>query len=173
MSTSNSFCFNEVAMSEFHRLNAQSLRGENIAFSRYEGKSVLVVNTASQCGLTPQYAGLEQLYQRYREQGLEILGFPCNQFGGQEPGGIAEIEQTCLINYGVGFTMFAKIEVNGPNTHPVFQQLKRALPGLLGERIWWNFTKFLIGRNGQAIKRFAPIVKPASLEADIRKALGM
>ena len=163
----------EMNMSAFHQLSARSLRGEAIDFSRYVGKVVLVVNTVSHCGLTPQYAGLEALYQRYRDQGLEILGFPCNQFGGQEPGGAREIEQSCLINYGVSFAMFEKVDVNGAASHPVFAHLKVALPGLLGEKIRWNFTKFLIGRDGQPIRRFAPITRPARLEAQIRRALGL
>lgn len=160
-------------MSSFHQLRARSLRGEPIDFSRYAGRVVLVVNTASQCGLTPQYTGLEALYQKYRDAGLEILGFPCNQFGGQEPGGVEEIEQTCLINYGVSFPMFEKVDVNGATSHPVFTYLRSALPGLLGGRIRWNFTKFLVGREGEPIKRFAPITKPARLEAQVRQALGL
>jgi len=160
-------------MSTFHQFSARSLRGEPIDFSRYDGKTVLVVNTASQCGLTPQYAGLEALYQKYRGEGLEILGFPCNQFGGQEPGGVKEIEQTCLINYGVSFPMFEKVDVNGAASHPLFTYLRGALPGLLGGKIRWNFTKFLVGRDGAPIKRFAPITKPARLEAQVRQALGL
>ncbi|MFZ5532206.1 MAG: glutathione peroxidase [Pseudomonadota bacterium] len=160
-------------MSTFHQFSARSLRGEPIDFSRYAGKTVLVVNTASQCGLTPQYAGLEALYQKYRDEGLEILGFPCNQFGGQEPGGVKEIEQTCLINYGVSFPMFEKVDVNGAASHPLFTYLRGALPGLLGGKIRWNFTKFLVGRDGKPIKRFAPITKPARMEAQVRQALGL
>lgn len=160
-------------MSSFHQLRARSLRGEPIDFSRYAGRVVLVVNTASQCGLTPQYTGLEALYQKYRDAGLEILGFPCNQFGGQEPGGVKEIEQTCLINYGVSFPMFEKVDVNGAASHPLFTYLRSALPGLLGGKIRWNFTKFLVGRDGAPIKRFAPITKPARLEAQVRQALGL
>jgi len=160
-------------MSTFHQFSARSLRGEPIDFSRYHGKTVLVVNTASQCGLTPQYAGLEALYQKYRDEGLDVLGFPCNQFGGQEPGGVKEIEQTCLINYGVSFPMFEKVDVNGAASHPLFTYLRGALPGLLGGKIRWNFTKFLLGRDGAPIKRFAPITKPARLEAQVRQALGL
>lgn len=160
-------------MNSFHQLRARSLRGEPIDFSRYAGRVVLVVNTASQCGLTPQYTGLEALYQKYRDEGLEILGFPCNQFGGQEPGGVKEIEQTCLINYGVSFPMFEKVDVNGAASHPLFTYLRSALPGLLGGKIRWNFTKFLVGRDGAPIKRFAPITKPARLEAQVRQALGL
>ncbi|MDO6386312.1 MULTISPECIES: glutathione peroxidase [unclassified Uliginosibacterium] len=160
-------------MSSFHQFSARSLRGEPVDFSRYAGKVVLVVNTASQCGLTPQYTGLEALYQKYREHGLEILGFPCNQFGQQEPGGVKEIEQTCLLNYGVSFPMFEKVDVNGGQSHPLFAWLRGALPGFFGQKIRWNFTKFLIGRDGQPIKRFAPITKPAALEAQVRRALGL
>lgn len=158
-------------MSTFHQFRAQSLQGKEVDFSRYAGQVVLVVNTASQCGFTPQYAGLEQLYQTYRDQGLVILGFPCNQFGGQEPGDTQTIEQTCLINYGVSFPMFEKTEVNGPNSHPLYQYLRRARPGLLGSRIWWNFTKFLISREGHPIRRFAPFTPPAKLAPAIREAL--
>ena len=160
-------------MSTFHQFSARSLRGEPIDFSRYAGRVVLVVNTASQCGLTPQYTGLEALYQKYRGEGLEVLGFPCNQFGGQEPGGVKEIEQTCLINYGVSFPMFEKVDVNGAASHPLFTYLRGALPGLLGGKIRWNFTKFLVGRDGKPIKRFAPITKPARMEAQVRQALGL
>ena len=157
----------------FYDITVQDQLGNDVSLGEYKGKVVLVVNTASHCGLTPQYAGLEALYQRYRDQGLEILGFPCNQFGGQEPGGAREIEQSCLINYGVSFAMFEKVDVNGAASHPVFAHLKVALPGLLGEKIRWNFTKFLIGRDGQPIRRFAPITRPARLEAQIRRALGL
>lgn len=158
-------------MSSLYQFTAHSLRGEEIALSRYAGQVVLVVNTASQCGLTPQYAGLEALYQQYREQGLVILGFPCNQFAHQEPGGVAEIEQTCLINYGVSFPMFEKLEVNGAGAHPLFQWLTTQLPGIFGRRILWNFTKFLIGRDGTPIKRFAPLTKPRRLGPHIEAAL--
>ncbi|NSL53490.1 glutathione peroxidase [Uliginosibacterium aquaticum] len=160
-------------MSSFHQFSARSLRGEPVDFSRYAGKVVLVVNTASQCGLTPQYTGLEALYQKYREHGLEILGFSCNQFGQQEPGGVKDIEQTCLINYGVSFPIFEKVDVNGGQSHPLFAWLRSALPGIFGQKIRWNFTKFLIGRDGRPIKRFAPITKPAALEAQVRRALGL
>lgn len=158
-------------MSEFYNLSANSLRGEPISLDQYKGKVVLVVNVASKCGLTPQYEGLEALYQKYKDQGLVILGFPCNQFGAQEPGGVAEIEQTCRINYGVTFQMFEKIEVNGGGAHPIYKYLKKALPGMLGNGIKWNFTKFLIGADGTPLKRFAPTTAPKDLDADIRKAL--
>ncbi|QAR46615.1 glutathione peroxidase [Kosakonia cowanii] len=158
-------------MSNFHQHTATSLSGEPVPMADYAGKVVLVVNTASHCGFTPQYAGLETLYQKYAAQGLVVLGFPCNQFGKQEPGSADDIAQTCHINYGVSFPMFAKIEVNGAAAHPLFRYLKKALPGVLGERIKWNFTKFLVGRDGKPIKRFAPFTKPEKMEAAIVAAL--
>lgn len=158
-------------MSTFHQLTATSLGGQPVPMADYVGKVVLVVNTASHCGFTPQYAGLETLYQKYAAQGLVVLGFPCNQFGKQEPGSADDIAQTCHINYGVSFPMFAKIEVNGAAAHPLFRYLKKTLPGVLGERIKWNFTKFLIGRDGKPIKRFAPFTKPEKMEAAIVAAL--
>ncbi|MFO3904092.1 glutathione peroxidase [Enterobacter hormaechei] len=158
-------------MTPFHQLMATSLRGEHISMADYAGKVVLVVNTASHCGFTPQYAGLEMLYKKYAAQGLVVLGFPCNQFGKQEPGSADDIAQTCQINYGVSFPMFGKVEVNGPNAHPVFRYLKQALPGVLGGRIKWNFTKFLIGRDGKPLKRFAPLSTPEKIEASIVAAL--
>lgn len=158
-------------MPSFHTFTADSLRGKPVSMSDYAGKVVLVVNTASKCGLTPQYEGLEALYKKYKDKGLVILGFPCNQFGGQEPGGVADIEQTCLINYGVSFPMFAKIDVNGPGAHPIYDFLTRALPGWFGRRIKWNFTKFLIGKDGVPQRRFAPMTKPQAIEQQIEKAL--
>lgn len=158
-------------MTSFHQLNAISLRGQPISMADYAGKLVLVVNTASHCGFTPQYAGLEALYKKYADKGLMILGFPCNQFGKQEPGGADDIAQTCLINYGVNFPMFGKVEVNGGATHPIFRYLKEELPGVLSSRIKWNFTKFLIGRDGKPLKRFAPITTPEKMEATILAAL--
>lgn len=158
-------------MTPFHSLKATALRGGDVDFSDYAGKVVLVVNTASQCGFTPQYAGLEALWRGYRDQGLVILGFPCNQFGRQEPGGTDSIVQTCEINYGVSFPMFAKVEVNGPGTHPVFDLLKREKPGLLGQPLRWNFTKFLVGRDGRVLRRFAPFTGPEKIEPHIRAAL--
>lgn len=160
-------------MTTFHQLTATSLRGQLLSMADYAGKVVLVVNTASQCGFTPQYAGLEVLYKKYADQGLMVLGFPCNQFGSQEPGGPDEIAQTCHINYGVSFPMFKKVEVNGAATHPVFRYLKDELPGVLGKRIKWNFTKFLVGRDGKPLKRFAPFTTPEKMEAAIRSALGI
>ena len=158
-------------MTTFHHLEATNLRGEPISMSDYAGKLVLVVNTASQCGFTPQYAGLEALYKKYASQGLVILGFPCNQFGKQEPGSADDIAQTCHINYGVSFPMFEKVEVNGAAAHPVFRYLKDELPGILGGRIKWNFTKFLVGRDGKPLKRFAPFTIPEKMEGTIVAAL--
>ncbi len=158
-------------MSPFYTFSAESLAGEPVALADYRDKLVLVVNTASQCGFTPQYAGLEALYQRYKDDGLVILGFPCNQFGGQEPGDAAEIAQTCQLNYGVTFPMFAKVDVNGSEAHPLFKWLVDAAPGLLGNAVKWNFTKFLINRQGEAIKRFAPITKPEALADEIQALL--
>ncbi|MCS3432316.1 glutathione peroxidase [Klebsiella sp. BIGb0407] len=158
-------------MTTFYQLTATSLRGEPVSMADYAGKLVLVVNTASHCGFTPQYAGLETLYKKYAAQGLVVLGFPCNQFGKQEPGGTDDIAQTCHINYGVSFPMFEKVAVNGSASHPVFRYLKKELPGLLGGRVMWNFTKFLIGRDGKPLKRFAPFTTPEKMEARILAAL--
>ena len=160
-------------MTPFHQLTATSLGGQPVSMADYAGKVVLVVNTASHCGFTPQYAGLEALYKKYASQGLVVLGFPCNQFGSQEPGGPDEIAQTCHINYGVSFPMFEKVEVNGAATHPLFRYLKEALPGILGRRIKWNFTKFLIGRDGKPLKRFAPFTTPEKMESAIITILGI
>lgn len=160
-------------MTAFYQLTATSLGGQCISMADYAGKVVLVVNTASHCGFTPQYEGLEALYKKYADQGLVVLGFPCNQFGKQEPGGAEEIGQTCYINYGVSFPMFEKIDVNGSAAHPVFRYLKSELPGLLGGRVMWNFTKFLIGRDGKPLKRFAPFTTPEKMEAAIVAALGI
>jgi len=160
-------------MMSFYQLTATSLGGQIISMNDYAGKVVLVVNTASQCGFTPQYGGLEALYKKYAAQGLVVLGFPCNQFGKQEPGGADDIAQTCHINYGVSFPIFEKVEVNGNAAHPVFRYLKSELSGVLGGRIKWNFTKFLIGRDGKPLKRFAPITAPEKMEAAIRDALGV
>ena len=155
-------------MSPFYQFTATRLDGQPVTMADFGGKVVLVVNTASRCGFTPQYAGLEVLYKKYAAQGLVILGFPCNQFGQQEPGGADEIAQTCHINYGVSFPMFAKVEVNGASAHPLFRYLKTALPGVLGGRIKWNFTKFLIGRDGQPLRRFAPITPPEKMRSEER-----
>lgn len=138
----------------------------------FRGKVLLIVNVASRCGFTPQYAGLQKLYDRFQERGLEILGFPCNQFGGQEPGTDAEIGQFCSLNYGVTFPIFSKVQVNGAEAIPLYQYLKKEAPGLLGtEAIKWNFTKFLVDRNGKVIDRFAPTSTPESMESAIEKLL--
>ncbi|OAN11035.1 glutathione peroxidase [Photobacterium jeanii] len=158
-------------MTTFYDFSADSIRGEAIDMSAFADKVVMVVNTASECGFTPQYQGLQDLYAKYQDQGLVILGFPCNQFGGQEPGENDSIEQACQINYGVEFPMFAKVDVNGAESHPLFQFLTQKLPGTFGRKIKWNFTKFLIGRDGEPIKRYAPTKSPASMEADIVRAL--
>lgn len=158
-------------MSRFYHFSAELLDGQLQDFSEYQGKLVLIVNTASRCGFTPQYDGLEKLYQQFKDQGLVILGFPCNQFGHQEPGGAEQIAETCRINYGVTFPIFAKVDVNGEGAHPVFKWLTAELPGLLGKSIKWNFTKFLIGRDGKPVKRFATITKPERIGEFIDKQI--
>jgi glutathione peroxidase len=157
--------------SNFHEFTATSLQGKEINTEIYKGKVVLVLNTASKCGFTPQYEGLEKLYKEYKDKGLVILGFPCNQFGNQEPGSAKEISEGCLINYGVSFPMFSKVEVNGPNAHPLFKYLKSELKGFPGNNVKWNFTKFLVDKNGKPVKRFSPITKPESLRKDIENLL--
>ena len=155
----------------FYGLSASTLKHERIDFDRYRGKVVLVVNTASKCGLTPQYEGLESLYRKYKDAGLEILGFPCNQFGNQEPGDAQSIEQGCMLNYGVSFQMFDKVEVNGKAAHPVFVWLRSRFPGRGRKTIKWNFTKFLLDREGRPVKRFEPLVKPEAIEPTITSLL--
>lgn len=151
-----------------------TLQGDSVNLQQYLGKVLLIVNTASNCGFTPQYQGLEQLYQQFHQQGLEVLGFPCNQFGHQEPGSADEIGSFCEKNFGVTFPLFAKIEVNGAHTHPLYQHLKSAAPGILGsEAIKWNFTKFLIRRNGTVFKRYAPQTTPQELIQDIQALLAL
>ena len=160
-------------MTTLYEFSASTLDGKKIDLGKYKGKVVLVVNTASECGLTPQYAGLEALHEKYQKRGLDVLGFPCNQFGGQEPGDASQISAFCQKNYGVSFQMFGKIEVNGDGAHPLYKWLTRAAPGLLGsEAIKWNFTKFLIGPDGHVVKRYAPQTEPADLEGDIEKLIG-
>ena len=151
--------------------SATTLDGREQDLADYRGKVVLVVNTASQCGLTPQFEGLEALYEKYVDQGLVILGFPCNQFAGQEPGTADEIGAFCQKNYGVSFPMFDKIEVNGDNAHPLYQWLRTEKGGLLGSAIKWNFTKFLVGKDGTVIKRYAPTTDPEKISGDVEKAL--
>lgn len=155
----------------FYDFAANNLQGKEVSMSEFKGKTVLVVNTASQCGLTPQYEGLEKLNQKYKDKGLVILGFPCNQFGNQEPGDSKDIAEGCLLNYGVTFPMFSKIEVNGKNAHPVFKFLKHELGGIFGSSIKWNFTKFLVDANGKPVKRFSPITKPEEIDKYLRKIL--
>ena len=158
-------------MSRLYDFEINSLQGKPMNLADYAGKVVLVVNTASKCGLTPQYEGLQALYDRYRDRGLVILGAPCNQFANQEPGDAGSIQGECLINYGVSFPITEKIEVNGKGAHPLFAYLKKAAPGTLTNAVKWNFTKFLVGKDGQAVKRYAPTTKPEQLAADIEAAL--
>ena len=151
---------------------AKDITGKQQDLAQYKGKALLIVNTASKCGFTPQYEGLQKLYDQYHEKGLEVLGFPCNQFGQQEPGDAAEIASFCDLTFGVNFPMFAKVDVNGENAAPLFEHLKTAAPGLLGsEAVKWNFTKFLVSPDG-TVQRFSPQDTPASLTKDIEKALG-
>lgn len=149
-----------------------TLDGTPTDLRAYEGKVLLIVNTASQCGFTPQYAGLEQLYREHRERGVEVLGFPCNQFGAQEPGTAEDIASFCQLNYGVSFPMFEKVDVNGDGAHPLFRQLKEGAPGVLGtQAIKWNFTKFLVGRDGTVLERYAPTDTPEAIGRKLEKVL--
>ncbi len=159
-------------MTDIYAIEATGIDGKPVKIADYRGKVLLIVNTASKCGFTPQYAGLEALQKKYADRGFSVLGFPCNQFGAQEPGDEAEIANFCKLTYDVDFPRFAKIDVNGAGTAPLFEELKKAAPGLLGSKaIKWNFTKFLVDRSGQKIERFAPTVTPASLEKEIEKLL--
>ncbi len=159
-------------MKHFYDFNAKDIRGKNVSMSTYKNKVVLVINVASKCGYTPQYEGLEKLYKKYREQGFEVLGFPCNQFRNQEPGTAKEIQNFCKVNFGVTFPLFAKININGDNADPLYVYLKKQAPGLLGtESIKWNFTKFLIDRNRNVITRYGSSTKPADIAKDIEKLL--
>ena len=152
--------------------SANTLAGKEVSLADYRGKVVLIVNTASQCGFTPQYAGLETLYQKYKDRGFVVLGFPCNQFGAQEPGDAPAIHEFCQVNYGVTFPIFAKIDVNGTHAHPLFNYLRSAKPGVLGtEKIKWNFTKFLVGKDGIPVERFGSTTKPEELVKDVEKLL--
>lgn len=152
--------------------SAMSIDGQSVALSQYQGKVLLIVNTASKCGFTSQYKGLQELFERYQERGLVVLGFPCDQFGHQEPGTEAEIGSFCEKNFGVTFPLFSKIEVNGEQTHPLFAWLKQQAPGLLGsEAVKWNFTKFLLDRQGHAVSRYASVTAPADIAKDIEKLL--
>jgi glutathione peroxidase len=158
-------------MASVHDFTARSLAGEDIPLRLYEGQVLLIVNTASACGFTPQYKGLEALHQALKPRGFSVLGFPCNQFGGQEPGDASQIEQFCTSNYAITFPMFAKIDVNGSNEHPLFAYLKKAKSGLLGSSIKWNFTKFLVDRSGKVVARHAPTARPEGLTKEIEALL--
>ena len=155
-----------------YEFKAKAINGNEVALSDYQGKVLLIVNVASQCGFTPQYQGLQKLYETYRDRGLVVLGFPCNQFGSQEPGNESEIKSFCELNFGVTFPLFSKIDVNGPQAHPLYQYLKHRLPGVLGsEGIKWNFTKFLVDRGGEPVKRYASTDTPESIEKDLEGVL--
>ncbi|KZY87267.1 glutathione peroxidase [Oleiphilus sp. HI0078] len=159
-------------MSDIYQFSANNIKGEEVPLKAYQGKLLIIVNTASKCGFTPQFKGLEELYLEYSEKGLEILGFPCNQFLKQDPGTDSEISEFCSLNYGVTFPMFSKIEVNGDNTHPLYKYLKSEAKGLMGsEKIKWNFTKFLVDQQGKVVKRYAPNTEPKDMVKDIDAAL--
>ena len=159
-------------MASLYDFTVDDIHGKPVKLDRYKGKVLLIVNTASECGFTPQYKGLETLYEKLHDNGLEILGFPCNQFGAQEPGSEAAIAQFCEVNYGVTFPLFAKVDVNGANAAPLYRYLKAEKPGLLGsEAIKWNFTKFLVNREGEVVARYAPNDTPESIAGDIQKKL--
>jgi glutathione peroxidase len=159
-------------MTTLHDFTARTATGTEQPLSEYAGQVAVVVNTASKCGLTPQFEGLQELYAEYRDRGLVVLGFPCNQFAHQEPGTDAEASEFCQLNYGVEFPMFAKVEVNGSGSHPLFAWLRGQTSGLLGDAIKWNFTKFLVGRDGQVLERFAPTTAPGTMRGAIEDALG-
>lgn len=159
-------------MSSIYDYQATRITGEVSSIADYKGQVLLIVNTASKCGFTPQFTGLEAIYEKFKDRGFTVLGFPCNQFLNQDPGNEAEIASFCSLNYGVSFPMFAKIDVNGPGAHPLFQHLASEAPGLLGsQKIKWNFTKFLVSRDGRVLDRYAPTTKPEDLVKDIEKAL--
>lgn len=161
-------------MAGLHDITVRTIDGRKMALSHFEGKALLIVNTASACGLTPQYDGLEKLQKRYGNQGFSVLGFPCNQFGAQEPGSEPEIARFCATQFGVTFPLFQKIDVNGDSAHPLYRFLKASAPGALaGEPIEWNFAKFLVDRHGVVVKRFAPSVEPAALTADVEALLAV
>ena len=157
--------------SDFYSLEARTPAGKILPMKNLEGKVVLIVNTATRCGLTPQFEGLEQLHQKYKEKGLVVLGFPCDQFKNQEPEINETMEEVCRINYGVTFQLTEKVDVNGSNEHPIFTYLKNKKSGFFGKKIRWNFTKFLIDRSGRRVKRYAPVVKPEKIEKDILKMI--
>ncbi len=155
----------------FYDFEVVTLQEKRVSMADYKGKTVIVVNTASKCGLTPQFEGLESLYQKYKDRGLVILGFPCNQFANQEPGSASDIQEFCQINYGVTFPMFAKVDVNGPTADPLFIYLKSKLGSIFGSKIKWNFNKFVIDKNGKPVKRFSPFTKPEKMESFLEKIL--
>jgi glutathione peroxidase len=157
-----------------YSFQAKGLNGQDIPLEKFQGKALLIVNVASKCGFTPQYKGLEELYRKYKNQGFEVLGFPCNQFGAQEPGDAEEIKNFCSLTYDVSFPMFQKVDVNGKDTHPLYEFLKKEEKGILGtEGIKWNFTKFLVNKQGHVVERYAPKTKPEELEKDIEKILAL
>jgi glutathione peroxidase len=158
-------------MSQVYDFTLTSLQGKQVVLSEFKGKVLLLVNTASECGFTPQYQGLQKLHQRYKDRGLVVIGFPCNQFGQQEAGDAESISQGCLSHYSVDFLISEKVDVNGSMSHPLFNYLRQHLPGVFGNKIKWNFTKFLIGRDGEPLYRFAPITKPNKLEKFVQQAL--
>ena len=160
-------------MTSVYDFSAEDIDGKKVPLKKYKGKALLIVNTASQCGFTPQYAGLEKLHRDLADRGFEVLCFPCNQFGAQEPGDADEIKNFCSLKYDVTFPMFAKVDVNGADTHPLFEYLKKEKPGLLGsQNVKWNFTKFLVDKDGNPVARYAPQESPESLRKDIEKLLG-
>ncbi len=154
-----------------YQFEADSIKGESVSLEKYKGKVLLIVNTASKCGFTPQYRELQKLYESYKDKGLEILGFPCDQFAHQEPGNNEQIQEFCSINFGVTFPLFSKVDVNGQNAHPLFDYLRKKNPGIIGNSIKWNFTKFLVDKNGIPVKRYSPATDPARLAGDIEKLL--
>lgn len=158
-------------MTGIYDFQVETLSSETQDFAEYQGKALLIVNTASKCGFTPQYEGLEKLYQQYKDQGLVVIGFPCNQFGSQEPGDADDIGSFCQKNYGVTFPMMAKVDVNGKDAHPIYEWLKKQQGGFLTDGIKWNFTKFLLNKDGQVVDRYASTTKPEALQADIEKLL--
>jgi glutathione peroxidase len=165
------FTNSAIKKQSIYDFTVKSIDGKEVSLSEYEGKWQLIVNVASNCGLTPQYAGLQELYVDFKDKGLVVLGFPCNQFAGQEPGDEESIKQGCVLNYGVEFPMFAKIKVNGSDADPLYKYLKEALPGFLGNRVKWNFTKFLIDPEGKPVKRFAPRDTPDVIRQELEKLL--
>ncbi|MBJ7275264.1 glutathione peroxidase [Marinobacter salarius] len=161
-----------MSTQSIYDFNAADIRGEEHSLDEFRGKVLLIVNTASKCGFTPQFEGLQSLYAELKEKGLEVLGFPCNQFRNQDPADDKAISEFCSLNYGVDFPMFAKIDVNGPNAHPLFEYLKHSAKGLLGsEAVKWNFTKFLVNREGEVVRRYPPTTKPSAIRADIEALL--